>query len=184
MLRSLPLLGSFWFFLPVSFLCYVPCCLCLSAFLLALTAGPPSEAVSGAPSPPSQALPPHLPANRVSLLPSLWLNLLSALSYSGSVPACPSPPGLPPPRAGEGAGEGVLAWPGLGTKGLTWLPTRSCLVAAKIMGRLLVGQVGGSLRQLWGLEGPIREERPLPQKDWGLDSGEFLARGGAFAECG
>lgn len=62
------------------------------------------------------------------------------------------------------------------------LPTSSCLTAAKIMARLSVGQVGGSLRHLWRPEGPVREERPLPWKDWELDSGDFLARMGAFAE--
>lgn len=46
--------------------------------------------------------PSHFPANRVSPLPSLWLNLLSAPSYSGSVPTCPSPPAPPPPSWGGG----------------------------------------------------------------------------------
>lgn len=87
------------------------------------------------PTPPFWALPPHSQANRVSPLPSVWLNLLSVLSYSGSLPACPSLPAPPPP-----AEEGVSLCLGEGAKGFDFgLPT-SCLVAAETEARLLAGQ--------------------------------------------
>lgn len=119
----LSLFGAF----SVSFFC------CVSVFAPLPSSGHPSEAVSGAPHLPLSGPPSHFLANRESPLPSLWLNLLLALSYSGSVlPALPLLLLLLLLPAGEGQVKGSLLGQEKGSKGLDFgLPTSSYLAAAK-----------------------------------------------------